>query len=151
MLFRSLGIEVVLADGRVWDGLRGLRKDNTGYDLKQLFIGAEGTLGIVTAAVLKLFPAPVSRATAFAALSDVPSAIRLLRAMKQVLGDRLVGFEVISGPSLALTRRHFPALPDPLPGHPWYVLLQADDCAADSRIAADVEHALGTEIGRAHV
>jgi FAD/FMN-containing dehydrogenase len=144
----TLGIEVVLADGRVWDGLRGLRKDNTGYDLKQLFIGAEGTLGIVTAAVLKLFPAPVSRATAFAALSDVPSAVLLLRAMKQALGDRLVGFELISGPSLALTRRHFPALPDPLPGHPWYVLLQADDCAADSRIATDVEQALGAALER---
>ena len=104
----TLGIEVVLADGRIWDGLRGLRKDNTGYDLKQLFIGAEGTLGIVTAAVLKLFPAPQTRATAFAALGDVRAAIDLLRALRQALGDRLVGFELISGPSLALTRRHFP-------------------------------------------
>src|SRR5881296_1537379 len=85
-----LGLEVVLPSGEVWDGLRGLRKDNTGYDLKQLFIGAEGTLGIVTAAVLKLFPAPRTRATAFAALADVPSAIDLLRSMKQSLGDRLV-------------------------------------------------------------
>src|SRR5437899_12751058 len=90
-----LGVEAVLADGRVWDGLRGLRKDNTGYDLKQLFIGAEGTLGIVTAAVLKLFPAPQVRATALAALADVPSAIDLLRPMKQSVGDRLVGFELI--------------------------------------------------------
>ena len=76
----SLGIEVVLADGRIWDGLRGLRKDNTGYDLKQLFIGAEGTLGIVTAAVLKLFPAPRTRATALAALADVRGGDRAARA-----------------------------------------------------------------------
>ncbi len=144
----TLGIEVVLADGRVWDGLRGLRKDNTGYDLKQLFIGAEGTLGIVTAAVLKLFPAPRTRATAFAAVDDVPSAVELLRAMKQAIGDRLVGFELISAPSLALTRQHFPSLPDPLPGHPWYVLVQADDSAADSPLSADLEAALGAALKR---
>ena len=137
----TLGIEVVLADGRIWDGLRALRKDNTGYDLKQLFIGAEGTLGIVTATVLKLFPAPRTRATAFAALADVPAAIALLRALRQALGDRLTGFELISGPSLALTRRHFPALPDPLPGHAWYALVQADDSAADSPLAATLERA----------
>jgi len=144
----TLGIEVVLADGRVWDGLRGLRKDNTGYDLKQLFIGAEGTLGIVTAAVLKLFPAPRTRVTAFAAMDDVPSAVELLRAMKQAIGDRLVGFELISAPSLALTRQHFPSLPDPLPGHPWYVLVQADDSAADSPLSADLEAALGEALKR---
>ena len=142
----TLGIEVVLADGRVWDGLRALRKDNTGYDLKQLFIGAEGTLGIVTAAVLKLFPAPATRATAFVAVADVPAAVDLLRAAKQAIGDRLVGFELISAPSLALTRRHFPALPDPLPGHPWYVLVQADDSATGSAIAGDLERALGTAL-----
>jgi FAD/FMN-containing dehydrogenase len=144
----TLGIEVVLADGRIWDGLRSLRKDNTGYDLKQLFIGAEGTLGIVTAAVLKLFPAPRTRATAFAALADVPSAIELLRSMKQSLGDRLVGFELISEPSLALTRHHFPALPDPLPGYPWYVLVQAEDSATDSPLAAELERALGEALER---
>jgi FAD/FMN-containing dehydrogenase len=144
----TLGIEVVLADGRIWDGLRGLRKDNTGYDLKQLFIGAEGTLGIVTAAVLKLFPAPRTRATALAALGDVRAAIDLLRALRQTLGDRLVGFELISGPSLALTRRHFPTLPDPLPGHPWYALVQADDSAESSPLAADLERALGAALER---
>jgi FAD/FMN-containing dehydrogenase len=144
----TLGIEVVLADGRIFDGLRGLRKDNTGYDLKQLFIGAEGTLGIVTAAVLKLFPAPRTRATAFAALGDVPAAIGLLGAARQALGDRLVGFELISGPSLALNRQYFPALPDPLPGHPWYALLQADDSAADSSLAAELERALGDALER---
>jgi FAD/FMN-containing dehydrogenase len=141
-----LGIEVVLADGRIWDGLRGLRKDNTGYDLKQLFIGAEGTLGIVTAAVLKLFPAPRTRATALAALPDVAAAVRLLRELKQALGDRLVGFELMSALSLALSRKHHPALPDPLPGHPWYALVQADDSATESTLVAQLEGALAAAI-----
>ncbi len=144
----TLGIEVVLADGRIWDGLRGLRKDNTGYDLKQLFIGAEGTLGIVTAAVLKLFPAPRTRATALVALPDVASAVALLGELKQALGDRLVGFELMSAVSLALCRRHFDALPDPLPGHPWYALVQADDSAADSPLGAQLERALAAMLER---
>jgi FAD/FMN-containing dehydrogenase len=138
----TLGLEVVLADGRVWDGLRGLRKDNTGYDLKQLFIGGEGTLGIVTAVVLKLFPAPSSRVTALAAVADVEHAVRLLRSMKQALGDRLTGFELMSAFALALSRKYHPQLPDPLPGHRWYVLLQADDTAAGAAVTAQVEAAL---------
>ncbi|MHB8493806.1 MAG: FAD-binding oxidoreductase [Casimicrobiaceae bacterium] len=137
-----LGIEAVLADGRVWNGLRGLRKDNTGYDLKQLFIGSEGTLGIVTAAVLKLFPAPRMRVTAMVAMQDVTQALRLLHRTKQSLGDRLVGFELMSAAALALSRAHHPDLPDPLPGHPWYVLLQADDSAAATPLAAEVEATL---------
>ena len=141
-----LGVEAVLADGRVWDGLRGLRKDNTGYDLKQLFIGAEGTLGIVTAAVLKLFPAPQARATALAAVSDVGAAVRLLRQLKSALGDRLVGFELMSALTIALSRKHQPALPDPLPGHPWYALVQADDCTVDVPLAAQMEAALAAAI-----
>ncbi len=141
-----LGIEVVLADGRVWDGLRGLRKDNTGYDLKQLFIGAEGTLGIVTAAVLKLFPAPKTRVTAFAALPDVAAAVRLLGDLRQALGDRITGFELMSAHSIALSRKHRPALPDPCPGHPWYALLQIDDCAVDSPVAAQIERALAAAL-----
>ena len=144
----TLGIEVVLADGRIWDGLRGLRKDNTGYDLKQLFIGAEGTLGIVTAAVLKLFPAPQIRATALAALPDVAAAVALLADLKQALGDRLVGFELMSGYSVALTRRHFAELPNVLPGHPWYALVQADDCAPGSGLADALERALGEALER---
>jgi FAD/FMN-containing dehydrogenase len=138
-----LGLEVVLADGRIWDGLRGLRKDNTGYDLKQLFIGAEGTLGIVTAAVLKLFAAPRTRATALVAVADVAAAVTLLGELKQALGDRLVGFELISAFALALSRKHGPRLPDPLPGHPWYALVEAHDSAADAPLAAMVEQALG--------
>jgi FAD/FMN-containing dehydrogenase len=137
-----LGIEVVLADGRIWDGLRGLRKDNTGYDLKQLFIGAEGTLGIVTAAVLKLYPAPKVRVTALAALSDVAGAVRLLFDVRQTLGDRVTGFELMSAQSMALSRKHQSAPPDPCPGSPWYALLQVDDNAVDSPIAAQLERAL---------
>src|SRR5512135_223761 len=141
-----LGIEAVLADGRVWNGLRGLRKDNTGYDLKQLFVGSEGTLGIVTAAVLKLFPSPRTRVTALAATREVAQAVDLLRRMKQALGDRLVGFELMSDAALGLSRAHHPELPDPLPGHPWYVLLQADDSAASVPLGAEVETALGQAI-----
>jgi len=143
-----LGLEVVLADGRVWDGLRGLRKDNTGYDLKQLFIGAEGTLGILTAAVLKLFPAPRTHATALVALADVDAAVTLLRELKSALGDRLTGFELMSQLSLGLSRKHLPSLPDPLPGHPWYALVQADDSAADPALAAMLEKALGDALER---
>ncbi|MEP6658265.1 MAG: FAD-binding oxidoreductase, partial [Betaproteobacteria bacterium] len=143
-----LGLEVVLADGRVWDGLRGLRKDNTGYDLKQLFVGAEGTLGIITAAVLKLFPAPAHRATALAAIADPQRAVDLLRGLKLSLGDRLVGFELISGVALALCRKHHPELPDPLPGHAWYALVQADDTAAGGTLPADVEQAFGAALER---
>ena len=119
----TLGVEAVLADGNVYDGLRGLRKDNTGYDLKQLFIGAEGTLGIVTAAVLRLYPAPRTRVTALATIASVDRAVALLGRMKQALADRLTGFELMSAFSLALSRRHHPGAPDPLPGHPWYVLV----------------------------
>ena len=141
-----LGLEVVLADGRIWDGLKGLRKDNTGYDVKQLFLGSEGTLGIITAAVLKLFPKPRTSATALAALADVDAAIALLGLSRQTLGDRLTGFELISGECIALTRKHFPALPDPLPGYPWYALVQADDPAADSPLAAQTEAALASAV-----
>jgi FAD/FMN-containing dehydrogenase len=139
-----LGVEVVLADGRIWDGLRGLRKDNSGYDLKQLFIGSEGTLGILTAAVLKLFAAPRSRVTALSAVASVGRAVDLLRATKQALGDHLVGFELISGFALELSRKHHPDLPDPLPGHAWYVLLQANDSTTDAPLAARVENAFAS-------
>jgi FAD/FMN-containing dehydrogenase len=142
----ALGLEVVLADGRVWDGLRGLRKDNTGYDLKQLFIGAEGTLGIVTAAVLKLFPAATAHVTALAGVADVEQAVALLRAMKQSLGERLTGFELISDFAFALSRRHHPDLPDPLPGHRWFVLLQIDAARDSTALTGDVEDALAQAV-----
>ncbi len=141
-----LGLEVVLADGRIWDGLKGLRKDNTGYDLKQLFLGSEGTLGIITAAVLKLFPQPSTSATAFAAVADVRAALALLGRLRQALSDCLTGFELVSRACVDLTRAKFPGLPDPLPGHAWYVLVQADDAAADSPLAAQVEAALAAAV-----
>jgi FAD/FMN-containing dehydrogenase len=137
-----LGLEIVLADGRVWNGLRGLRKDNTGYDLKQLFLGSEGTLGIITAAVLKLFPRPQTSATAWVAVNDVAAAVRLLAAVRQALGDRLTGFELIAADCVTLTRAQFPSMSDPLPGHDWYVLLQADDASANSPLPAQVKAAL---------
>jgi len=146
-----LGIEVVLADGRIWDGLRGLRKDNTGYDMKHLFIGAEGTLGVVTAAVLKLYPAPRARGTALAAVADVATAIRLLSTLKRALGDRITGFELMSAYSLALSRKYHPALPDPCPGNPWYTLIQVDDNAPDSDVSAQLERALGAALESAMV
>ena len=141
-----LGVEVVLADGRVWDGLKGLRKDNTGYDLKQLFVGSEGTLGIITAAVLKLFPKPRTSATALVALADVAAAVALLGALRRSLGDRLTGFELVSAECIALTRKHFPALPDPLPGRPWYALVQADDAASASELPEQIEAALASAV-----
>jgi len=138
----TMGLEVVLPDGRIWDGLRGLRKDNTGYDLKQLFIGAEGTLGIITAAVLKLFPAPRARATALAAVPNVDAAVRLLTLLKSTLADRLVGFELMNALSLALSRKHHPQSPDPLPRHEWYALLQVDDPADNAHLREVLEQAL---------
>jgi len=141
-----VGLEVVLADGRVWSSLRGLRKDNTGYDLKQLFLGSEGTLGIITAAVLKLFPQPRTSVTAWAAIMDVAGAVALLKTMRAALGDRLTGFELVSADCVALACSQFPTLNDPLPGHPWYALIQADDTAAKSPLDKEIESALGDAI-----
>jgi len=121
-----LGLEVVLADGRVLDLLRTLRKDNTGYDLKQLFIGAEGTLGIVTAAALKLFPKPAEQATAFAAVADVPSAVALLGRLQEHTNGLVNAFELISRNGLNLVLAHIPGTSDPLSApSPWYVLCEA--------------------------
>ncbi|MGH8801245.1 MAG: FAD-binding oxidoreductase, partial [Casimicrobiaceae bacterium] len=141
-----IGLEVVLADGRVWNGLRELRKDNTGYDLKQLFIGSEGTLGIVTAAVLGLVPAPRARATALAAVPDLAQAVLLLSRMKEAMGDRLTGFELMSDYALGLSRKYQPELPDPLPGSPWYVLIQVDASVAGAPVASDLEAALSDAV-----
>ncbi|MDQ8020833.1 MAG: FAD-binding oxidoreductase [Moraxellaceae bacterium] len=131
----TLGIEAVLPDGRVWDGLRGLRKDNTGYDLKHLFIGSEGTLGVITAAVLKLFPALRSRAVAWVALRDVTAAIELLRSLRARCGERLTAFELVGREALALVLQHIPGAQAPLSdGHDWYALVELADSDADAAL-----------------
>jgi FAD/FMN-containing dehydrogenase len=119
-----LGLEVVLADGRVWNGLNKLRKDNTGYDLKNLFIGAEGTLGVITGAVLKLFPKPAHRATAFAALPSPQAALELLNLANARSGGRATAVELLPRVGFEFTMKHF-AVRDPFSdAAPWYVLIE---------------------------
>jgi FAD/FMN-containing dehydrogenase len=138
-----LGLEVVLADGRVWNGLRGLRKDNTGYDLKQLFLGAEGTLGVITAAVLKLHPRPDATATAWIAVDTPRAAVELLAALRARLGDRLTAFELVSRLCVEAVLAKVPGTQDPLrASHPWYVLADVSDVGDAAALAASVERAL---------
>jgi FAD/FMN-containing dehydrogenase len=139
-----LGLEVVLADGRVWDGLRRLRKDNTGYDLKHLFVGAEGTLGIITAAVLKLFPLPRSQATAFVAVASPAAAVSLLTLLRDRCGERITGFELMSRVCLDIVLAQMRGSRDPLPdAHPWYVLVELSDSTDGSALDGLLEEALG--------
>lgn len=134
-----LGLEVVTADGDVWNGLYKLRKNNTGYDLRDLFIGSEGTLGIITAAVLKLFPRPKAQQTAFAAVKSPEDALKLLSHAQRFCGDSLTAFELISRYSLELVTRHFPEILSPLPfTYPWYVLLELSDAESDEHAAPAV-------------
>ncbi|WP_374584988.1 FAD-binding oxidoreductase [Ideonella dechloratans] len=119
-----LGLEVVTAAGEVWEGLSGLRKDNTGYDLRDLFIGSEGTLGIITGATLKLYPRPVGRRTALAAAQGLEQAVALLELARRHLDAGLTGFEVMSAFSLHLVGKHFPQIPNPFPAAPWSILLE---------------------------
>lgn len=148
----ALGLEVVLPDGRIWDGLRGLRKDNTGYDLKQLFIGSEGTLGIITAAVLKLFPALRSLTTAWVALPSPQAAVALLGQMRGLCGDRLTGFELMSRQSLEFVLRHVAGASDPFAeGHPWYVLIELSDTQPDAALNDLLEQGLGEAFEQALV
>jgi len=123
-----LGLEVVLPDGRIWNGLRSLRKDNTGYDLKHLFIGAEGTLGIITSAVLKLFPRPQAEATACVAVRDPSVATELLAHLRATCGDKISAFEIISRTCLDLVFEHIPDTREPFGDkHEWIVLTQLTD------------------------
>lgn len=120
-----LGLEVVLADGRVWNGLKYLGKDNTGYALKHLFIGGEGTLGIITAAVLKLFPRPVEKQTALCAVSGVETVPRLLALARSLSGDQVSAFELLARFSLELACRHLDGVSDPFDASwPWYILVE---------------------------
>ncbi len=143
---QCLGLEVVTAAGDVWDGLSGLRKDNTGYDLRDLFIGSEGTLGVITGATLKLVPQPAARVTALASLETLDAAVALLQAAHAALGPGLTGFEVMNRLSLDLVRSHFPHVAQPLPGATWTVLLELSDSEspahASERFEALLESAL---------
>ena len=138
-----LGLEVVLPDGRVWDGLRGLRKDNTGYDLKQLFIGAEGTLGIITAAVLRLYPKANASATAWIATAGAREAVELLAALRGRVGERISAFELVSRTCLEAVLAHVPELRDPLrQPHPWYVLAEFADSGTQAQLEERIAEAL---------
>jgi D-lactate dehydrogenase (cytochrome) len=130
-----LGLEVVLPDGRVLETLTGLRKDNTGYDIKSLFLGAEGTLGVITAACLKLYPALRSHATAFVAVRDPAAAVSLLGALRSASGDSVTSFELIPRIGVDLTVRHIPGVTDPLslPSF-WYVLCELASPRAGERL-----------------
>jgi FAD/FMN-containing dehydrogenase len=142
-----LGLEVVLPDGRVWDGLRGLRKDNTGYDLKHLFIGAEGTLGIVTAAVLKLYPRPRAIATALVAVTDPAASVALLGKLREACGERVTGFELVSRACFDLVFKNITGSRDPMPQpYPWYVLVELFDSTEGTGLAEMLENALGLAI-----
>ena len=122
----TVGVEVVLADGRIVNALSKLRKDNTGYDLKDLFVGSEGTLGIITAAALKLFPKPRSRVTAFIGLADPQQALALFRLAREKLGQSVVSFELMKRVALEFVLKHGEGARDPLgEPHAWYVLLEA--------------------------
>ncbi|MBK7815360.1 MAG: FAD-binding oxidoreductase [Rhodocyclaceae bacterium] len=141
-----LGLEVVLADGRVWHGLRGLRKDNTGYDLKHLFIGAEGTLGLITAAVLKLYSRPRSVATAWASVPTPEAAVTLLTRLREKIGGRVTAFELVGRPALDLVLGNIPGSRDPLPlPSPWQVLIELSDTMAGD-ISAALEEVLAEAI-----
>jgi FAD/FMN-containing dehydrogenase len=140
-----LGLEVVTPQGEIWEGLSGLRKDNTGYALRDLYIGSEGTLGIITAATLKLFPLPGAVTTALASCDSIDTCVALLRLARQHLGAGLTGFEVMERFALALVSKHFPQLPQPLPEAPWTVLLELaapTEEAARAQLEALLEAAL---------
>src|SRR5882672_9442156 len=138
-----LGLEVVLPDGRVWDGLRGLRKDNTGYDLKQLFLGAEGTLGIITAAALKLFPRPRERVTALAAIADLPAAVELLSRCRATSGDAVTSFELLPRVGIDLGQKYVAGVVEPLrERRDYYLLIELTSAVDDSGLRGALEKAL---------
>ena len=144
-----LGLEVVLPSGEIWDDLTGLRKDNTGYDLRHLFIGAEGTLGFITAATLKLFPAPRSRATAWLAVTDPAAAVALYGEARQRLGDEMVAFELMADCAIDMVLAHIPGTRAPLDdAQPWNVLVEftsaGDQDALDGQLLGFLEQCLAT-------
>ena len=147
-----LGLEVVLADGRVWHGLGALRKDNTGYDLKQLFIGSEGTLGVITAATLKLFPQPAESLSLFIAVPGLEAALAVLADLRAVAGGGLSACELIPRIALDFALAHEPGVRDPLgTAQPWYLLVEATAGRPESGLGQALEAALGAamDAGRA--
>ena len=146
-----LGLEVATPQGDLWDGLRGLRKDNTGYDLRDLYIGSEGTLGVITAAVLKLFPLPAGRAVAFVAVPSPDAAVELLQLCQARLGAALTAFELMGATCIGLVERHVPNTRVPLAeAAPWYVLMEVsdarDESGAQTALEAVLEQALEREL-----
>jgi FAD/FMN-containing dehydrogenase len=138
-----LGLEVVTAQGEVWSGLTGLRKDNTGYDLRHLFIGSEGTLGVITAATLRMYPLPASQLTAFAAVPSLEAAVQLLGLAHKYLNAGLTGFEVMGDFALSLVRKHFPQQTVPFAGlSPYCVVLENSDHESESHARAQFERLL---------
>ncbi len=130
-----LGLEVVTAKGEIWNGIKGLRKDNTGYDLRDLFIGSEGTLGIITAAVMKLYPLPVSQWTTLVACESIASTIKLLTLFQNRASSLLTGFEMMTRESLDLNEKHFPQMANPLQGNPPYtVLIELSDHESEEHV-----------------
>ena len=142
-----LGLEVVTAQGQVWQGLSGLRKDNTGYDLRNLFIGSEGTLGVITAASMKLYPQPAAQLTTWAAVATLEQAVHLLELAQHQLGAGLTGFEVMGQFALSLVARHYPQQTVPLyQSTPWCVLLENSDHESESHARAQFERLLETAL-----
>ena len=138
-----LGLEVVTATGEVWDGVLGLRKDNTGYDLRHLFIGSEGTLGVITAATMKLFPMPKAMMTAYASVPSLDAAVELLGLAHQHLSAGLTGFEVMGAFALRLVRKHFPALQVPFAGNdPFCFVLELSDHDSETHARHQLESLL---------
>lgn len=130
-----LGLEVVTAKGDIWNGIKGLRKDNTGYDLRDLFIGSEGTLGIITAAVMKLYPLPISQWTTLVACESIASTIALLTLFQKRASSLLTGFEMMTRESLDLNEKHFPQMANPLQGNPPYtVLIELSDHESEEHV-----------------
>lgn len=148
----ALGLEVVTPQGEIWNGLRGLRKDNTGYDLRNLYIGSEGTLGFITAASLKLYPLPVAQCTALLALESVEAAVAVLAAARQGFGAMLTGFELIAANCLEGVTRCFPEQRLPFEGAsaqlPWFALLELSDSESEEHARARFEQVLGDCIGQ---
>jgi len=142
-----LGLEVVTAQGEIWDGLTGLRKDNTGYDLRDLFVGSEGTLGVITAATMKLYPLPAATLTAWAAVPSMDDAVRLLGMAHKHLGAGLTGFEVMGQFALGLVARHFPQMRVPLyEQSPFCVLLENSDNESELHARTQFESLLETAL-----